>query len=285
MAEQAEPYVSDLRSTAELFEALRRAYLADEGAMDGLATLHYRGGPEEFEAARQLTESAAAVDREIGALVLAQLGWGQRAFLEESVDILLALLHSPEPSVVAAAASALGHRAHPRAVYALAGLATHADSGVRFSTACALGHHLDDAAAEAVAAEALMILCRDGDRDVRNWAMFGLAQMESQDSPSIREVLTEGSKEPDDEIRGEAIVGLAIRKVPGTADIIRNELAGEVVFRLTLDAARELGDPSLVPDLLELQASEDWDGDESLKSDLDLAIQRCREAATGPAAA
>lgn len=277
MPEKAEPYTSDPRNTAELLEALRRSYLADEQPLDGLATLHYRGGREEFEAARRLKDSKAAVDREIGALVLGQLGWGQRTFLEESVDILLALLRAPEPSVVAAAASALGHRSHPRAVHALAELATHTDAGVRLSTACALGHQLDDAAAEAVAVEALMILCRDQDRDVRNWAMFGLAQMESQDSPAIRAVLLEGSKETDDEIRGEAIVGLAIRKVPGTADIIRREWAGDVVFCLTLDAARELGDPSLLPDLLELQAREDWDGDESLKIDLEFAIQRCRE--------
>jgi len=279
MADPSKPYASDPRSTTELFEALRRSYVADESPLDGLAALHYRGGREEFECACRLTGSGTSPDRELGALVLGQLGWGERAFLEESVDILLGLLRASEPSVVTEAAFALGHRAHPRAVPALAKLAAHPDSGVRFSTACALGHQLDDTVAEAVAAEALIILCRDADRDVRNWATFGLAQMASQDSAAIREVLLERSQETDEEIRGEAMVGLAMRKVPGTAELIRREWAGDVVFSLTLEAAQELGDPSLLPDLLALQAGEDWGRDESLRSNLELAIARCREAA------
>lgn len=244
-----------------------------------MAILNFRGGLTEFEMGQRLAQSGSVEDRVIAADLLGQLGWGKRTYLNESVDVLLPLLNDPEPSVIASAASALGHRSDARAVAPLAALALHSSSEIRFAVAVALGRQVDDAAAEAQAAEALIVLSRDENRDTRNWAMFGLGNLESQDSPAIRAALWAGLDDSDHEIRGESLVGLAKRKVPGTAQAIRAEWERDFISLLSLEAAEELRDPGLWGELLKLQGEGDWSGENFLRDQLELAISACREAA------
>ncbi len=58
---------------------------------------------------------------------------------------------------------------------------------------------------------ALIELSADSDFDVRNWATFGLGTLIDLDTPEIREALRQRLDEEDDELRGEAFVGLAKR--------------------------------------------------------------------------
>ena len=67
----------------------------------------------------QLLASNDPMERAIGADVLAQLGWHDRAFLDESVDALLSALADHDDSVVESVIFALGHRASPRSIPAL----------------------------------------------------------------------------------------------------------------------------------------------------------------------
>jgi hypothetical protein len=87
---------SDPRSTQNLVNL----YLADpetEEAGYALSIIQYRGGAAEFRIAADYALSADANKRRVAADILAQLGWQERAFQEESVQILIGLLNV-EPS-------------------------------------------------------------------------------------------------------------------------------------------------------------------------------------------
>ena len=82
----------------------------------------------------------------------------------------------------------------------------HPEADVRFAVTHALGGLENEQAIQA-----LIDLSADPDHDARNWATFNLGSLIDTDSSSIREALVARLDEPDDEIRGEAIVGLSRR--------------------------------------------------------------------------
>lgn len=104
---------SDTRTTAQIISAYIESQNRDD-ATNSLLTVHYRGGREEFLFGMKLLASADPRERAVGADVLAQLGWGDRTFLDESVDALLGALKDPMDSVLESVIFALGHRASPR---------------------------------------------------------------------------------------------------------------------------------------------------------------------------
>lgn len=89
------PLATDARSTAEIIATYLNCQRKDDAA-GSLATVHYRGGSEEFRAGLELLASPDPRERAAGADVLAQLGWQDRTFLEESVDALLNALRDPD---------------------------------------------------------------------------------------------------------------------------------------------------------------------------------------------
>ncbi len=105
------------------------------------------------------------------------------------------------------------------------------------------------------ASDALIELSRDADREVRNWATFGLGSISTADYPSVRVALAERLNDEDAEISMEAVAGLAERKDARALTVLRVLLAGDFgeVTAGHLDACASLGDPSLLPGLLNLQ--------------------------------
>ena len=120
-------------------------------------------------------------------------------------------------------------------------------------------------------------LSSDTDHDVRNWATFGLGSQIEDDTPEIREALRANLGDPDHEIRGEAIIGLAERKDPEVADIlIREWESSETVSLLSIDAAGIAADARLIEYLERFRADLSLEEDASFKSALDDAIRACR---------
>jgi HEAT repeat protein len=74
--------------------------------------------------------------------------------------------------------------------------------------ACALGSFPN----HPLAVQTLLILTRDPDEDVRNWAVFGLGNLGDADSTEIRDALFARLNDSNEEVREEALVGLAKRK-------------------------------------------------------------------------
>lgn len=257
----------------EPFEALATATILcrAEGVFSGdsderwalVHELQRRGEPEIFRAASAWCLSDEPRLRRLGADVLGQLGYDEsHPFADDSTQILVELLGDEDADVVANALIALGHLGRGSA-NVIARLASHDDARVRYAVAVCLGPRAEDDAIQA-----LLGLTKDDDRDVRDWATFGLGDMGHADSPQIRAVLADRLLDVDDEIRGEAMVGLANRGVTEVIPAILDELrrTGSV---LAVRAAGILREPVFVPELHRLLAANPGE------PDLREALDRC----------
>lgn len=242
-----------------------------------LALVHYRGTREELDLGLEYCQSSDPLDRATGADVLAQLGWSDRTFLEESIAALIPLLKDPSALVTGCAAVALGHRSDPRAIPHLVEISGHDDAQVRYGVVFGLlGHEHPDAI------RTLIDLSRDEDAEVRNWALFGLGSQIEADTPEIVETLFAGLEDPDDDARGEALVGLAARGDRRVVDAILREWDDEVIGMLSVKAAEKIGDPRLLPHLQGFLETLELADDPTFRQQLEQAIAACRPgAATG----
>jgi hypothetical protein len=98
----------------------------------------------------------------------------------------------------------------------------------------------------------LLGMVHDADSSNRDWAALLIAQLD-EDTPEIRAALWHAAQDEHDDTRGEALVGLAQRDPAATLPIVREALAGEWIGCLMLQAAAELGDPSLLPILRQIE--------------------------------
>ena len=108
---------------------------------------------------------------------------------------------------------------------------------------------------------------------VRDWATFGLGSMIEADTPPIREALFARLSDADDTVRGEALVGLALRKDERAIEPLIQELErhpAEKTGSLLIEAAEEMADTRLLPILTRLKQS-------SGSKKFDEAIQCCSE--------
>jgi HEAT repeat protein len=124
-------------------------------------------------------------------------------------------------------------------------LVGHDDARVRRAVAQALPSVLGETDPGATVA-GLIMLSRDLDDDVRDWACFALGtQLSEIDDAVLRKALMERLDDPHDDTRCEALLGLARRRDERTLPILKERLAKENVYSLEIDAAGALGDPSL----------------------------------------
>ncbi len=228
--------------------------------------LHRRSDEAIFEAAGGWCASNESLLKCLAADVLAQFDYSNdNPFAERSEPLLNELLGDPNLDVVSCALVALGHLRRGDLDRILA-LASHDNSDVRDSVAFCIGPRDDDACRET-----LLLLSSDTDRDVRNWATFGLGSLSEADTPEIREALSNRLADDDEEVRGEAMLGLAIRGDVRVVPLILAELEGDEVSSLTVQAAAEMPDRSYLPHLEELREANPED------EGIGLAVERCRE--------
>jgi HEAT repeat protein len=264
------PQASDPRSTAELV-ALYLSNPETDEAGQALGIVQYRGGKDEFELAAQLAKSTLAQERHVAADILAQLGWQDRTYLNESLELLLCLFDDPETAVLQAAAIACGHRNTPLAVARLVELAKHPDNGVRYGVSYGLAGH-DEPAAIA----ALVVLSKDEDRDVRDWATFALGSQTDLDTFELREALRSRLTDPDPEIRGEALVGLGRRHDGRLKSAVLSELSGDFYGVWAFEAAEATADPDFIPALESMRARMSTDLPERFFVRLNAALMACQ---------
>jgi HEAT repeat protein len=264
---------SDPRSTSELV-ALYLKNPETHEAGQALGIVQYRGGREEFDIAAQLSMSNLPQERRVAADILAQLGWQDRTYLDESIGILLGLLDDKDATVLQAAAIACGHRKSPRSVARLVTLATHPSNEVRYGVSYGLAGQ-DESAAVA----ALVTLSKDQDRDVRDWATFALGSQTDLDTPELREALRARLSDNDPEIRGEALVGLARRSDEHLKNAVLNELSGEFTGDWVFEAAEAIASPDFIPALEGMRARMSDDLPEGFFNRLDAALMACKKRA------
>ncbi len=209
--------------------------------------------------------------REIGASVLGQYRISDTSFTLKSLLILVNLLkNDPEGDVRASAASALGHiynRAEVADILyflntegfsALISAVSDPEAEVRENVAFALGCF-----EKTEIAEPLLLLTADEDKEVRNWAAFGLRQLNSDkvrsDTPRLRDGLAKMLEDPYEEARREAICALAHLKDSRVFGPVSKELDTYDIFYEIIEAAGNLGDIRLLGRLEELR--EEWKDD------------------------
>ena len=266
--------ISDSKTETDLNKSLSSAELIEAALQekDGdvrweyVQALHMRGEREIFEQAVRLCQSKDSTKAILGADILGQLGTPNFPFHKESVPVLLKLIgNQQDESALQAATMALGRTGDSRALEKLIELKNHSSEEVRFAVVHGLLTLEDEKSIQA-----LIELSVDEDEDVRNWATFGLGSQIEVNTKEIRDSLFKRLDEEDDEIRGEALVGLSIRKDKRVLDPLLKELASEWVGVLVVEAAGELGDQKLCRSLKDLEAW--WDIDKDL---LKSAITAC----------
>jgi HEAT repeat protein len=206
---------NDPRTTDEVVEAAAAAVIyrnsEDEVLSDAywkpVRLLHCRADDLVMTAAKRLLTSESSADRALAADILAQVAFGKETRRTEAADLLLPVFErETNCEVLNSMALAFGHIGDERSVPRLVELSSHPDESLRYAVVYGLSGRDHE---RAIAA--LIALSSDPDDDVRNWATFGLGSQTTVDTPEVRNALAARLQEDDDEIRGEALVGLAER--------------------------------------------------------------------------
>jgi hypothetical protein len=210
-------------------------------AWKAIAILHRSGDHAVFDICVDLCRSADPCRRAVGAAVLGQLGYFSELLRDERFGLLKEMFDrelsgDADPELLASICFAFGHLKDPRGISAVAPLARHPQSRVRFAVVHALSAQEDP-----VAIAWLIALSSDEDAQVRDWATFGLGQQIEADTAEIREALCARLTDADRDTRLEAISGLARRKDMRVIDHIITALAagevGSAIFEAVVDVA------------------------------------------------
>ena len=218
--------------------------------------LHLRGGGDVFLQGAQLCGSADAIDRELGAYLLGQLGTPKRPYKGESELILLKLaLRDEESAVRAAAVTAMAHLDSTELFATCASCAEDGSPEVRASVAFGLGRLRDPRSQ----IDALLLkLTHDTESIVRDWAAFSFSMIDTADE-DIRRRFLELLRDGSESVRSEAIKGLAHWGDMRVLAALKEELERPNVYYEFIEAAGELGSLDLLPRLWELAA--EWGPD------------------------
>jgi len=182
----------------------------EEAPWAAVNELRSLGTREVFERAAEWCTSVEPLKRARGADVLAQLGrtsdHPENNYPEDSFRVVSSMIQTESESMpLNSAIHALGHIGDPRAVPLLARYGDHSAAEIRYALAFALGTFTDDA----TAVDVLVHLTSDEDEDVRDWATFGIGALGKTDSPAIRDALIARLKDTFEDVRQEAVAGLA----------------------------------------------------------------------------
>jgi HEAT repeat protein len=225
----------------DLFRQTLQGDYDDDDAWHAVHSLRAVGTREVFERAAAWCHANEPLKRARGADILAQLGHTSEnlttLFPDESFKVLTGMLESEtDPVPLSALVAALGHLKNPSAIPLILPFSYHPASDVRFGLAFALGCFADDRRSVST----LIKLMSDKDSEVRDWATFGLGDLGDFDSPEIRDALFQNLGDADEDVREEALVGLAKRQDLRSLPEVMKALEGDEPSTRTLDAANLL---------------------------------------------
>lgn len=272
-----EQFVDDL--IARAVEAY--AQLADEGDLDPIWPLLGQAAalPDHaLHRAGELGRSEDPLERAVAGLLVGSVSNGREngPWRAVALEICESILRDEQDAdVIWAVAHALGYQSGDRAAEMLIPLAAHGDSDVRFKVAMGLPAAFDEDNPDDGIIGALILLSRDDDEDVRDWATFGLGTaLASVDTPELRIALWARAEDEHSDTRNEALAGLAFRYDADVVPRLVLELESEDPDPNAVQAASILGDPRALSALRALDAREGSSADQ----DLQRAIERCEPA-------
>jgi HEAT repeats len=174
----------------------------------------------------------------------------------EAVPTLLERLEDTDEQVRLAAAGALGHHHAPESIPTLLRFVADPSEEMRYMIAFALGGTFGEweganRVYKPLVEQALLRLMDDADDDVRDWATFAI-HLGEHDTPQTHARLWQALDDPNYDVRGEAAEGLAKfgdrSLIPRLQTLLADPDQLSPCFFL---AARELGDPVLLPAVLD----------------------------------
>ncbi|GAA2615656.1 HEAT repeat domain-containing protein [Paractinoplanes durhamensis] len=185
--------------------------ISDDAPCPALVELQQRATREVFDAAVALLPDEEPDRRELGLLLLRELGeqqlpGGRRPFSDEAIPLLRRRLREEDdPEVLRTVISALGYNGAREALPDVLDLAAHPHDWVRFAVAAALPSLVDPAGVEPAAADALLALSADDDAETRYYAFYAiLLEVAGMDPTAVGLLATRLGNDPDAYIRSMA---------------------------------------------------------------------------------
>ncbi|WP_298517427.1 HEAT repeat domain-containing protein [uncultured Kordia sp.] len=212
-----------------------------------ITELRRRVNEEVYNHAYNLTKSSIDKEKILGIYILAQLGFNPRFQQKKTVKRYFAMLQKEQsPKVLAALFSSIAHNntdLNEVQIAKLASFTNHSYADVRFELALALS-----CIEQQTAIHSLIQLAKDKHHDVRNWATFGLGSQIETDTTEIRNTLWHNIEDTDQDVRFEAMVGLAKRKDQRIVAILKTKLEtlDEDSYDV-LEAIEALQDTTFIP--------------------------------------
>lgn len=196
----------------ELFRKTLDGEYEDDSPWEAVSKLRRMGTREVFEVASQWCHSPDPLHRARGVDVISQLGKTAdhpfNSFQEESFELASRIIKSEKDiRPLSSAIFALGHLDNESAVPLIFSFKNDPSAEIRFAVACALGSYPN----QPLSVEALVELMGDEDEDVRDWATFGAGSLGDSDSDELRSALARALDDSLEDVREEALVGLAKR--------------------------------------------------------------------------
>lgn len=200
-------------SIDELFTQTLKGESDDEAAWTAIHALRRLGTREVFLRAEEWCSSDDPKVRERGVDILAQIGSTAESpgnkFAEESFEIVSKLIsQEADLHILYSELVALGHIGIEAGVPIIVPFASHQDSDIRWAVAFALCSFANDSRCILP----LLKLMEDSDVEIRDWATFALASQDDTDSDQIRSAFIRCLDDSSEDVREEALVGLARRR-------------------------------------------------------------------------
>lgn len=248
-ARRVERLVAD--TEAHFNKTLEGGYESDM-PWQSIRWLREHGNNLVFRQAMSWLKSDDPLKRDRAAAILGQLrasGWRHsrkpgrlryeplRLYQSESFEAIVPALHKEtDIRAIGSFLSALGHLDLEEGVPVIAGFAAHENADVRFSVSWALGCY--PRAPQSV--EVLERLMDDSDRDVRDWAIFGVGVLGDADSSQLRDSFIRRLDDPFLDARIEAAAALAKRHDARVVRPLIRMLRQDGALRGLTEAARDL---------------------------------------------
>jgi hypothetical protein len=121
----------------------------------------------------------------------------------------------------------------------------------------------------------LIDMTTDADRANRDWAVMLLSQQE-RDTPQVRDALLRAARDEDEDVRAEAILGLAMIDRALALPLVKDALAGTSATLPIFEAAALVAHPSLVN---ALRAFDEPSDDPLLDDLVIIALEACENGA------
>lgn len=219
---------------------------------DNIRELRQRPNKNVFEKAVELGQSNIEKEKVIGIDILAQLGIKPRFKQKETIDLCFKLLEIEQsPKILESILFALSHNNESMnniQVSKIIRFKNHRYSDVRFGVVQALSGIEDEDAINT-----LIELSTDKHPDIRDWATFSIGTQIEEDNESITKALWNRLDDSFENVRFEAIAGLAKRKDKRIKNILIHELENiDDNGSIILESIEEYGDIDFIK-LLEKQ--------------------------------